>query len=150
GFTTLARLVGLPSPGRITIWAVSLVAAASLLRPACRLATGTEAAEAQGEATETSLLVARNALALLNALFLGYNVLDARYLWTGSPPVGMQTQQYAHEGAFWLTVALVMLTAVIGVMFRGALAHDARANRSRTLAYAWMAQGLILGLGTYR
>ena len=50
----------------------------------------------------------------------------------------------------WLTVALVMLTGVIGVMFRGALAHDARATLSRTLAYVWIGQGLVLALGTYR
>ena len=146
----IASVVGFPSPLRIFVWVAALAVASSLLRPALRLAKGTEAATEEGEATPTSLLVARNALGALNVLFLLYNALDAAYLWTGAPPAGMHTQQYAHQGAFWLTVALIMCTGVIGVMFRGPLSHDARAKTSRTLAYVWMAQGLVLGLGTYR
>jgi hypothetical protein len=150
GWTALASVVGFPSPLRIFLWLVAIVSACALLRPAVRLAKGTEAAAQEGEATRSSLLVARNALAALNVLFLLYNALDAAYLWTGAPPAGMRTQQYAHQGAFWLTVALVMCTGVVGVMFKGPLAHDARAKLSRTLAHVWMGQGLVLALGTYR
>lgn len=143
-------VVGFPSPARVLVWCIALVSGAALLRPTVRLARGTESAEATSDATPLALAVSRNALAMLNVLFLAYNALDAAYLWSGSPPAGMRTQQYAHAGAFWLTIALVMLTAIVGVMFRGSLAHDARAKTVRTLAYAWCVQGAVLAAGTYR
>ena len=146
----IARVVGLPAPARIALFAVSIAGAAALLRPTIIKPRSIEAAPAEGEATAVALGVARNALVMLNVVFLAYNALDAAYLWSGSPPAGMRTQQYAHEGAFWTTVALVMLTVVVGVMFRGALAHDARAKLARKLAFIWCAQGAILAAGTYR
>ena len=150
GWAFFASVIGVPSPARIFVWVLAAFGACALLRPAVRLAQGTEAASEDGEATSVALLVARNGLGVVNVLFLLYNVLDAAYLWTGAPPAGMDTQKYAHQGAFWLTVALVMCTGVVGVMFRGALAHDTRAKTARTLAYVWMGQGLVLALGTYR
>lgn len=146
----IARVVGLPAPARIALFALSASAVAVLLRPTVIKPRSIEAAAAEGEATPVALGVARNALAMLNVVFLAYNALDAAYLWSGSPPAGMRTQQYAHEGAFWTTVALVMLTVVVGVMFRGALVHDARAKLARKLAFVWCAQGAILAAGTYR
>ena len=93
--------------------------------------------------------MSRNALVPLNVVFLAYNALDATCLWAGAPPSGMSERQYAHEGAAWLTVALVVLNVVVGVMFRGALAHDPRAKWTRVLAYAWLGQGFVLALGTW-
>lgn len=150
GWRAVARLIALPSPLRVFVWISTLAAATVALRPSIWVAKGTEVAKTEGEASPTALLVARNALVGLNVMFVAYLALDARYLLLGAAPAGMTTQEYAHQGAFWLTVALLMLTAVIGVMFKGPLAHDVLAAKTRKLAYAWMAQGLILGVGTYR
>ena len=81
-------------------------------------------ADTNGMTTRGALIVARNALVPLNVVFFIYNALDASYLWAGAPPPGVTERQYAHEGAAWLTVALALLTVVVGVMFRGPLAHD--------------------------
>jgi hypothetical protein len=146
----IARVVGLPAPARIALFGLSVAGAAALLRPSIIKPRSIEAAAGEGEASVVALGIARNALVMLNVVFLAYNALDAAYLWSGSPPAGMRTQQYAHQGAFWTTVALVMLTVVVGVMFRGALAHDARAKLARKLAFVWCAQGAVLAAGTYR
>jgi hypothetical protein len=148
GFVT--DLVALPPFARVLLALVATVGASVIVRPALRFARGSEAASTSGVAVASSVVVARNTLGALNLVFLLYNALDAAYLWSGKPPAGMSTQGYAHQGAFWLTIALVMLTCVVGVMFRGPLAHDPQAKTTRTLAYAWMAQGIILSLGTFR
>jgi hypothetical protein len=147
GFT---RLLSAPAPGRVVTWIFLLMGAILLVRPAIRRSTAREAAETTGDATRGALIVARNALVPLNLVFLVYNVLDAAYLWAGSPPPGVSARHYAHEGAAWLTATLALLTIVVGVMFRGALAHDARAKWARILAFVWLGQGAVLALGTFR
>lgn len=135
---------------RVMSWFPLLAGAVLLLRPALRRSTSPEALDTTTEAASGSMRIARNALYALNALFLAYNALDAKYLWAGSPPPGVSERDYAHEGAAWLTVAIAALTVVVGVMFRGALAHDARARATRFLAFAWLGQGVVVALGTYR
>ncbi|MFO0739455.1 MAG: DUF4153 domain-containing protein [Labilithrix sp.] len=151
-FAAVASVISLPSPLRVFFWMSAITGSAVLLRPGLWTARGQEAASTEGEAATTSVQIARNALVGLNALFLAFIGLDAKFLIVGATPAGMTTQEYAHQGAFWLTVALLMLTAVIGFFFRGALAHDASAaaTRVRTLAYMWMGQGLVLALATFR
>jgi hypothetical protein len=148
----VASLVSLPSPLRIFFWLSILAGGAVLLRPGVWTSRGAEAASTEGVAATASVQIARNALIGLNGLFVAFIGLDAKFLIVGAAPAGMTTQEYAHQGAFWLTVALLMLTAVIGFFFRGPLAHDASAHvhKVRTLAYAWMGQGLVLALATYR
>ena len=88
----------------------------------------------------------------MNLVFLAYNAVDigyaARVLAFGALPAGVTTQTYAHRGAFWLTVALALVTVVLGVLFRGPLAIDPRARTARRLAAAWIAQSGVLALGT--
>ncbi|MBS2014190.1 MAG: DUF4173 domain-containing protein [Deltaproteobacteria bacterium] len=147
GFLTEATF---PSFARI-MTALGLGFGAILLaRPALFRSKLTEDTDTTLECTPRGLRMARNALLPLNVVFLAYNALDAAYLWAGAPPPNMTERQYAHEGAAWLTVAIVVLNVAVGVMFRGALAHDPQAKRVRVLAYAWLGQGLVLALGTFR
>ena len=146
----LTQVFGVPSPGRVVTWFCLLFGAILLARPAFRRSAAREDADTTGETTQGALAIARNALIPLNAVFFIYNALDATYLWAGSPPPGVSERQYAHEGAAWLTATLALLTVVVGVMFRGALAHDARAKLARILAFGWLAQGIVLALGTFR
>jgi hypothetical protein len=146
----LSSLVSLPSPLRVGLWGVLGVALTVLFRPVTRIVRHAFAMEQVGEATGVSLAIARNALVLLNVVFLAVNLLDAAYLWAGSPPPGVDTQKYAHAGAFWLTVALALVTATLGVLFRKELAFDPSARTARILGYAWVGQSFVLALGAYR
>lgn len=147
GFLTNATF---PSFGRIVTAAGLGFGAIMLVRPAFFRSKRVEDADTTNECSDRGLRMSRNALVPLNIVFFAYNALDAAYLWAGAPPPGMTERQYAHQGAAWLTVGLVVLTAVVGVMFRGALAHDLRAKQTRILAYAWLGQGFVLALGTFR
>jgi hypothetical protein len=158
--TAIGRGVYLPGPLRVLLWAGVLPVGLLLVRPALRLTRPSAAALLPAPETTgpspTTLRASRNALVALNALFFAYNALDAAYLWAGAPPPGMDTQEYARHGVVWLTVAMFLLTCVVGVMFRGAGriegAESARVPwmSMRRLAFAWIVQGGVLALGTYR
>ncbi len=146
----VSSFVSLPSPLRVGLWGVLGVGLTVLFRPATRLVRHAFDMELAGEASGVSLAIARNALVLLNVVFLGVNLLDAAYLWAGSPPPGTDTQKYAHAGAFWLSLALALVTATLGVLFRRELAFDPRARLARILGYVWVGQSFVLALGAYR
>jgi hypothetical protein len=159
--SVLDRLDGLawsPSPVRFVFWGGCAVAAAGLLRPVIRTIAGldarlgvVEASEPTDQAPEASrLALARNGMIALNILFLGYNALDAVYLWGGHAPSGVTHTEYAHAGTVWLTVAFVLSTIVLGALFRGPIEHDARGKLARGLAYAWAGQNFLLAAGTFR
>lgn len=141
--------LAIPAPVRVLVACSVLGASLYLLRPAPLLPRDDEGASLDGAAGELERVVARNSLAALCVVFLGYLVLDGIHLVSGRPPEGMTTQIYAHQGAFWLTVALAMLTGTVGFLFRGALAHDPSAHAVRRLAHVWTALGLGLALATY-
>jgi hypothetical protein len=150
--------VGWPSPVRFVFWAVCAVAAAALLRPAIRsiaaldVRLGAAHVSEPGDAVPAAsrVALARNGMIALNALFLGYNALDAVYLWGGHSPSGVTHTEYAHAGTIWLTIAFLLSTIVLGALFRGPIEHHPRGRLARGLAHAWAAQNFILAAGTFR
>ena len=148
----------LPSPLRFVFWGGCAVAAAGLLRPVIstiayldrRLGLAEESPPSAELAAASRLALARNGMIALNALFLGYNALDAVYLWGGRAPSGVSHTEYAHAGTVWLSIAFVLATIVLGAVFRGPIEHDARGRLARGLAYAWAGQNLVLAAGTFR
>lgn len=141
--------LGFPSVGRFVWWAMAFFLGLALVRPSLMPITLSDAAPVDSAFDDRQRVVAHNSLLALNALFVAFILLDVTVLITGHAPVQQSTRDYAHEGAFWLTVALAMVTMVIGVMFRGSLAHDPSAATTRKLAYVWIAQGLAMAVCTY-
>ena len=154
----LPSLAWFPSPLRFLFWGVCALAAAGLLRPVFRdvvaldsyLGPGDAMAETEELAADTRLSIARSGMLALNVLFFAYNALDAVYLWAGRAPSGVSHTDYAHGGAAWLTVALLLSTVVLGALFRGPITTDPRAKLARALAYGWAAQNMLLAAATFR
>ena len=150
-FAELGTLFGhleLPAAGRLFAWAVALLATLLLVRPSV-IRAGRRPQAPVVEATPTRRELARNTMVALNAVFAAYLMLEAVTLARGAPPEGMTTQDFAHRGAFWLTVALALLTTVVGVLFKGPLGRDPGARVARRLALGWALQGLVLAGLTY-
>jgi hypothetical protein len=147
-----------PPPLRFVFWGACAIAAAGLLRPAIRTIACLDArlgmahvSEPTGVASTSSrIALARNGMLALNVLFLGYNALDAVYLWGGRAPSGVTHTEYAHAGTAWLTIAFVLSTIVLGALFRGPIEHDPRGKLARMLAYVWAGQNFLLAAGTFR
>jgi len=135
---------------RVAFWGVCALGLLALLRPSMQPVRVRQSMNLSDAYTDVSLAIARNAIVMLNVMFLAYNGMDAAMLWAGRLPAGMDTQHYAHAGAFWLTVALALVTATLGYFFRGSLAVAEGAARVRKLAYVWVAQSGVLALGTFR
>lgn len=81
-------------------------------------------------------------LVLFNILFLGQNLMDLLFIWSGTAlPEGMTYAQYAHRGAYPL-----MITALLAAFFiLAAFKAEASPNkRVQGLVYAWVGQNIFL------
>jgi len=91
----------------------------------------------------------RNTLLTVIALFAVYLVFEFQTLWFREFPTGFHYSGYAHEGAFWLTVALALTTLWLSLVFRGQTLDDPRLPRLRRLAWIWSLENLLLAAAVY-
>lgn len=138
----------------IWFWAGVIWLATGALRPLAKgrlLETFFEGAPPpQDDGPRTDLYPAyRNTLSALVALFAVYLVFEFRTLWFREFPKGFHYSGYAHEGAFWLTVALALATLILSLMLRGRLLDDPRTGGLQRLAQVWSVQNFLLAVTAY-
>jgi hypothetical protein len=143
---------------RVMWWLLWLVLFAGLMRPSVRswvarqLRIPESLRRPEAELPEVGNYgAAVVTLICVNVLFLGFNALDAVYLYFHATlPEGITYAGYAYRGVAWLTLALTLSTAVLGMLFRRRMNFHERAPRLRLLAYVWVAQNGILAVGALK
>lgn len=148
-----------PSFAHYCFWGVVGVFAIGLIRPLSRFGpplnvnffhppesdtvTGTDEFESK------HFEVFRNTLFALVLLFVVYLVFEFSTLWFREFPDGFYYAGYAHQGAAWLTFALLLTTATLSLIFRGDLYSDPRIKQIWTLATVWIGLNFVLALAVY-
>ncbi len=88
-------------------------------------------------------------LAALNALFFAVNTIDVIFLWMHTAvPEGMNGKAFLHEGVNSLIAATVLAGIVLTVLFQQS-AEARQTGTMRGLAFAWVAQNLVLIAGVF-
>ena len=70
-------------------------------------------------------------------------------MWFRPFPIGFYYSGYAHEGAFWLTVALAMATVTLSLVFSIRMLHDPRTQSLRKLAWIWSFENVLLAMAAF-
>ena len=91
----------------------------------------------------------RNTLFSVIVLFAAYLVYEVSSLWGREFPIGFYYAGYAHEGAFWLTVALACSTTILSLFFSRRMNEDPRTIRLRPLAWLWSIENLLLAAAVF-
>ena len=155
----LNELWELISPARIFTWVFWLMIFAALVRPvvksyvADKLAKRSEKLKLpNGPAPDNAnYATAAATLISVNLLFIAFHAIDWPYLYFDTKlPKGISYSEYAHRGCFWLTVGLLLSTAIIGVIFKKRLNFHPGAGLLRSLSYVWAALNGVLAIGALR
>lgn len=155
----LARISEYLNPVRFVFWCGALLVFAALIRPVIRselidrlrgLDVRLGSSEINGR-DESNFWAACVTLICVNVVFLGYNAMDAVYLYfKATLPAGITWTAYTHSGCGWLTFGLFLSTVALGVIFWDELNFHERSSLLKRLAYFWIALNAILAVGTLR
>ena len=88
----------------------------------------------------------RNTLVSVTLLFAAYLCFEFATLWFREFPEDFYYAGYAHQGAFWLTVALAVSTLTLSCIFSGSILKDPRLGRLKQLAILWSILNFILAI----
>lgn len=157
----LRSLWDMLSVARIFTWLFWLIVFAALVRPLVKsyvadaLAKRRESLEPPETPAPDNANYATAAATLIsvNILFIAFHAIDWPYLYRnfeGVLPAGISYSEFSHRGCIWLTIGLLLSTAIIGVIFRKRLNFHPGANLLRGLAYVWAALNGVLALGALR
>lgn len=86
----------------------------------------------------------RNTLISVTILFGAYLAFEFKTLWFRSFPDDFYYAGYAHQGAFWLTVALALSTATLSTIFNRQMLVDPRASSLKRLSLGWSVLNFLL------
>ncbi|MCA9128285.1 MAG: DUF4173 domain-containing protein [Planctomycetales bacterium] len=149
GIAALQNLITHMEPTQLLFWTASAWILIGLLYPAL-LKTFPERDEQISSSQPAMMYSAyRNSLFSLVSLFAIYLVFEFATLWGREFPEDFYYAGYAHQGAFWLTVALAMTTALLCIIFRGSTLADPRLKRLKWLAMFWAIENFVLALAVY-
>lgn len=148
-----------PSFAHYCFWGVVGVFAVGLIRPLSRFGPPINASFFHSPESNSvagadefeckQFEVFRNTLFALIILFIVYLIFEFSTLWFREFPDGFYYAGYAHQGAAWLTFALLLTTATLSLIFRGDLYSDPRIKQIWTLATVWIGLNFVLALAVY-
>lgn len=132
-------------------WFVCAWLILGLLYPAkCFLIPEKAPPQLQVEKADSSLYAPyRNTLLSVILLFGIYLVFEFSTLWFREFPENFYYAGYAHQGAFWLTVALGLSTVTLSLIFQGNTLADPRLRTLKKLAFVWSLLNFVLSLAVY-
>ncbi|MEM6776882.1 MAG: DUF4153 domain-containing protein [Planctomycetota bacterium] len=91
----------------------------------------------------------RNTLVMVIVVFAAYLPIEFVTLFKRDFPEGFYYAGYAHQGAAWLAVALLMSTIVLSMIFGPRSTQDPRTGSLRRLAWIWTGLNWLLAVAVY-
>lgn len=85
-------------------------------------------------------------LGSLNLLLLVVNLLDIRHVWFQFNFNGQYLKQFVHEGTYLLILSILLGAGIVLWFFRGNQNFHGPNRGLKVLAYAWLAQNMVLAV----
>ncbi len=148
----LSWIVSVPI-GQLLLWGLVSILGLGAITPYWRVwqppSTSLETPRTAVAVASRWVVPCRNLLWGVIATFSIYLVVEFATLWFRDFPEGFYYSGYAHQGAAWLTLALLCTTLVLSAIFRGELLDDPRVIHLRKLASVWSLLNYLLAISVY-